>query len=100
MTDHSSTAPVSKTGYFVIYAMIAGLIFLAIGVSFMDLGPNVVYLNFLIAGSQAALLVYFFMHLKSADRLIWLIVGASLFWMMILFLFTLTDYVTRHIAAY
>ena len=100
MTDHSSTAPAVKTGYFLIYGILVGLVFLAIGVSFMDLGPNVVYLNFLIAGSQAALLVYFFMHLKGSDRLIWLIVGASLFWMIILFLFVLTDYVTRHIAAY
>ena len=76
MTDHSSTAPASKTGYFVIYALIAGLICLAIGVSFMDLGHNAIYVNLLIAGTQASLLIYYFMHLKGADRLTWMVVGA------------------------
>jgi cytochrome c oxidase subunit 4 len=95
-----NTAPVSKTPYFLIYLAIAGLIFLAVGVSFMDLGDKAIYANLAIAGAQACLLGYFFMHLKGSEQLTWLIVGAGLFWMFILFLFVLTDYVTRHIAAY
>ena len=95
MTEHSET-PAPKTGYFAIFAAIAGLVFLAIGVSFMDLGHKAVYANLLIAATQACLLAYFFMHLKGADRLTWLVAGAGLFWLLILFLFLLTDYLTPH----
>ncbi len=100
MSDKSADLPEKTGGYFGIFAAIAGLIFLAIGVSFMNLGGAAVYVNLLIAGTQASLLGYYFMHLKGANNLTWVIVGAGLFWMIILFLFLLTDYVTRHIAAY
>jgi cytochrome c oxidase subunit IV len=100
MTDHNEEAPASKGGYFVIFAAIAGLVFLAIGVSFMNLGHNAIYANLAIAGTQACLLAYFFMHLKGAEELTWIVVGGGLFWIFILFLFVLTDYVTRQIAAY
>ena len=100
MTDHSQQAPASKTGYFGIFIVIAAMIFLAVGVSFMNLGHNAIYANLIIAGVQASLLGYFFMHLKGADHLTWIVAGVGLFWMFILFLFILTDYVTRHIAAY
>ena len=90
----------SKSGYVVVFALIAGLIFLAIGVSFMNLGSKAIYVNLLIAGTQASLLGYYFMHLKEADNLTWVVAGAGIFWIIILFLFVLTDYVTRHIAVY
>jgi cytochrome c oxidase subunit 4 len=99
MTDHSKAAP-TKSFYFVIYALIVGLILAAVGVSYAKMGSGAIYLNLLIAGAQASLLAYFFMHLKGADHLTWLIAGAGMFWLLILFLFLLTDYVTRQIAAY
>jgi cytochrome c oxidase subunit 4 len=99
MNDHSE-APVPKTNYLMIFLAIAGLIFLAVGVSFMNLGYNAIYANLLIAATQTCLLAYFFMHLKGADQLTWLVAGAGIFWLIILFLFLLTDYLTRHIAAY
>lgn len=99
MNDHSSV-PVSKSGYYLIFVAIAGLVFLAIGASFMNLGRSAIYVNLLIAGTQACLLAYYFMHLKGAEQLTWLVVGAGLFWIFIMFLFMLTDYLTRHIAAY
>ncbi|MCE9531777.1 MAG: oxidase [Planctomycetes bacterium] len=99
MNEHSNAAP-SKASYLVIYLMIASLIFVAIGVSFMNLGSASVYANLIVAATQASLLAYFFMHLKGADKLTWLIAGAGLFWIFIMFLLLLTDYLTRHIAAY
>ncbi len=99
MSGHSETTP-SYTGYFAIYIAIAGLIFAAIGSTFMNLGTSALVVNLLIAGTQACLLAYFFMHLKTADNLTWLIVGAALFWMSILFVLLLTDYLTRHLGAY
>src|SRR5438132_184181 len=99
MTKHSGTAP-SKPSYFVIYLLIVGLIIAAVGVSCADLGPAAVYLNLLIAGAQTCLLAYFFMHLKGADNLTWLVAGAGIFWLCILFILLLTDYITRYKAAY
>ena len=101
MTDpNHAHAEAPKFHYLLIYAIIAGLIFLAVCVSFMDLGSNRVYANLIIAGVQGSLLGYFFMHLKGAEQLTWVFAGAGLFWIFILFLFVLTDYVTRHYAAY
>jgi cytochrome c oxidase subunit 4 len=100
MNDKTADLPAKTGGYYVIYVLIAALIFLAIGVSFMGLGTSAIYFNLIIAGCQASLLAYYFMHLKGANNLTWVIVGAGLFWIVILFLFLLTDYVTRHMAAY
>ena len=47
--------------------------------------------------SPEVLIFLFFMHLKGSDNLIWLVVGASLFWLIILFVLLLNDYVTRHL---
>jgi len=51
-----------------------------------------------IAAVQTGIMGYFFMDLKQADTLTWLCVGAAGFWLTLLFVFTLTDYVTRHYA--
>lgn len=92
----------SNSTYFLVYGLIVALIFAAVGVSLNgeSLGGAAVYLNLLIAGAQASLLAFFFMHLKGADHLTWLVAGAGVFWLVILFVLLLTDYVTRQIAAY
>ena len=49
-----------------------------------------------IAVTKATFVVLYFMHVRYSARLIWVIVGSALFWMAILFAFTLADYMTRH----
>ena len=39
--------------------------------------------------------VLYFMHVRYSARLVWVIIGAALFWMAILFAFTLADFYTR-----
>jgi len=39
--------------------------------------------------------VLYFMHVRYSTRLVWVIFGAALFWMAIMFAFTLSDYWTR-----
>ena len=65
-----------------------------------DLGPWKVAASLLVAGVQALVLSVFFMDLKQADKLTWMCAGASVFWVAIMFTFTLTDYITRHLAAF
>jgi cytochrome c oxidase subunit 4 len=48
-----------------------------------------------IATAKATLVVLYFMHVRYSTRLIWVIVGAALFWMGILFALTLSDFYTR-----
>ena len=48
-----------------------------------------------IATVKATFVVLYFMHVRYSARLIWVIIVSALFWMAILFAFTLSDYFTR-----
>jgi len=48
-----------------------------------------------IATAKATLVVLYFMHVRYSTRLVWVIIGAALFWMGIMFALTFSDYWTR-----
>ncbi len=48
-----------------------------------------------IAVSKALLVVLFFMHVRYSPRLTWVVVVAGFFWLGILIVLTLSDYMTR-----
>jgi len=48
-----------------------------------------------IATIKATLVVLYFMHVRYSVRLVWVIVASALFWMVILFALTFSDYRTR-----
>jgi len=48
-----------------------------------------------IAITKATFVVLYFMHVRYSTRLVWVVIGAALFWMAILFAFTLADYYSR-----
>ena len=50
-----------------------------------------------IATIKATFVVLYFMHVRYSTRLVWVILAAALFWMAILFAFTFSDYLTRHL---
>ena len=64
-------------------------------VATIDLGVmnNVIMLA--IAVTKASLVVLFFMHVKYSSKLTWLVVGGSLFFLLVLIIFTLNDYMYR-----
>jgi cytochrome c oxidase subunit 4 len=95
--DEHAVPPTASTT--TVFVVLAGLALLQLVVGFSDLGPWKVLANLLVTGAQASVLAYFWMDLRQADSLTWLCVGAALFWVFLLFLFTLTDYLTRYIAA-
>jgi cytochrome c oxidase subunit 4 len=90
----------STSTYYVVFAALVALVLLNIGISFAHIGGGAFAVHMAVAGVQALLLSVFFMHLKSADRLTWLVAGAGLFWLAILFVLTLGDYLTRQWATY
>ena len=63
------------------------------------LGSRLVNLNTIIAMTiaitKATFVVLYFMHVRYSSRLIWVIVTSALFWMVILFALTFSDYWTR-----
>jgi len=48
-----------------------------------------------IAVTKATFVVLYFMHVRYSIRLVWVIVASALFWMVILFALTFSDYNTR-----
>jgi caa(3)-type oxidase subunit IV len=91
----------SMSSYYGLFFVIAVLMIVTVAISFTGLpGHTRLILNLLIAGAQAALLSLFFMHLRKSDPVTLLVAAAGLFWLFLLFVLILTDYVTRYYAAY
>jgi cytochrome c oxidase subunit 4 len=91
MSDH--VAPTSLyLSVFVVLMVGTGLTVL---VAFYDLGfmNNVAMLT--IACVKALLVVLFFMHVRWSTRLTWLVVASGVFWLLIMFSITMSDYMTR-----
>ncbi|HKV42033.1 MAG TPA: cytochrome C oxidase subunit IV family protein [Blastocatellia bacterium] len=61
----------------------------------IDLGIMNTVAALLIAGCKASLVAIFFMHLKYSPRLMRLVLLGSLFWLGIMLLITMSDYLTR-----
>lgn len=80
----------------IVYAAIIGLALLTIGLSTMvPMGRMALPVQMAIATTQAGLVAYYFMHLKKGERVLILTALSSLFWMGILFVLFLADYLTR-----
>ena len=87
---------VSVRLYFVIFlALLIGTVLTA-WVSFFNFpGPLNAIVALTIAVIKATLVVLFFMHMRYSSRLIWVVLGAALFWLAIMFALTFSDYSTR-----
>ena len=83
-------------GLFAVYAVVLGLALANVGLSSLGLGKYALVLQLAIGTVQAAFVAYYFMHLKQGDKIVILTALASIFWMGILFVLFLSDYMTRH----
>lgn len=87
---------IGPRGYVVVCLLLVLLTGLTVGVSFFPLtGAWHLTLGLMIAACKAALVVLFFMHVLYSGRLTWMVIAVVCFWMVILFVLTLTDYFTR-----
>jgi cytochrome c oxidase subunit 4 len=96
MTHHTASVRL----YLGIFAALLSLTALTVATSYYDLGGGRLHiLNALIALTiaitKALLVALFFMHVRWSGRLTWIFLGAGLFWLLILFTLTLSDYLTR-----
>lgn len=81
--------------YLGIFFTLLGLTALTTWVAYQDVGVFNTPAALIIAGIKATLVVLYFMHVRYSIRLIWLFSVAGIFWLLILFALTLSDYETR-----
>lgn len=84
-----------RATFVVVYLACMVLLAATMGVSFLKLGPFNVVLNMGISVTKTLLVAWFFMHVRESSGLVRLASGAALFWLLILFGLSLSDYLTR-----
>jgi len=84
-----------KRTYYIIFATLMFCTYLTWQVAYFDLGPFNTVAALVIAVFKATLVVLFFMHVKYSSRLTWAVVLGSVFWLGILLVLTMSDYLTR-----
>lgn len=86
---------VPKSTYYLIFVMLMVLTAVTVGVAFVDLGAMNTVVALAIACTKATVVVLFFMHVKYSTRLTWAVVIGSVFWLGIMLVMTMGDYLTR-----
>jgi cytochrome c oxidase subunit IV len=86
---------VPKRVYYTIFGILMICTLITVEIAFLDLGALNVVAALAIAVFKATLVVLFFMHVKYSTRLTWAVVVGGIFWLGILLVLTLTDYLTR-----
>ncbi|MET0645116.1 MAG: cytochrome C oxidase subunit IV family protein [Pyrinomonadaceae bacterium] len=87
---------VPRTTYFAVFGALLVLTAVTVAVAnfnFPWILNDVIAMT--VAVTKMMLVLLFFMHVRYSSRLIWVIVASMFFWLLILLLLTLTDYVSR-----
>lgn len=91
---------ISPATYGVAYAALIVFTFATVALSFARLSPWHFAVGAAFAVVKTALVVLFFMGLIRSSGRTWLTAGVGLFWLGILMILTVSDYLTRFHAAY
>jgi cytochrome c oxidase subunit IV len=86
---------VPRQVYYTIFAGLLALTLLTVGVAFIDLGRLNTVIALTIAVGKATLVLLFFMHVRYSSHVIWAAVAAGVFWIGILLVLTMSDYLSR-----
>ncbi len=86
---------VPRTTYVTVFIVLAILTVATALIAFLDLGVFSPIIALTIAIIKATIVVMFFMHLWYSDKLTWIVWGAALFWLGIMFVLSMSDYLTR-----
>ena len=81
--------------HFRTYAALLVLLLITLGASFLPLGPLGVVVALAVAVSKALLILLFFMQVRYQGALTRLFVATGFFWLGILFVLSLSDYISR-----
>jgi cytochrome c oxidase subunit 4 len=83
-----------KNLYFAIFGALMVLTAVTVGLAYVNLGQLNIVVALAVAIVKASLVVMFFMHLKYESHLTKVVLGAGVFWLVLL-LGIIMDYVTR-----
>jgi cytochrome c oxidase subunit IV len=87
---------ISAKVYFTVWAALMCLTVTTAAVSYLDLGAFSIVVALIIATLKGSLVMLFFMHAKYINvKATALVILAGFFWLIILLLMTMTDYITR-----
>lgn len=86
---------VSVKTYAAVFLALIALTATTVGVSRIELGEYNFVVAMTIAVMKGSLVVWFFMDVRRSSSLTKLFVGAGLFWLAILLVFVLSDYLSR-----
>jgi cytochrome c oxidase subunit 4 len=86
---------VSVKTYAAVFLALIALTATTVGVSRIELGEYNFVVAMTIAVIKGSLVVWFFMDVRRGSALTKLFVGAGLFWLAILLVFVLSDYLSR-----
>jgi len=84
-----------RATFVVVYLACMVLLAATFGVSFLQLGTFNVVINMGISVTKTLLVAWFFMHVRESSGLVRLASACALFWLLILFGLSLSDYLTR-----
>jgi cytochrome c oxidase subunit IV len=72
-----------------------GLLALTIAASYINLGALNSIVSAAISVASTALILLFYMHVRRSKPLLWVFVGAGFFWLGIMFVLAVSDFLTR-----
>jgi cytochrome c oxidase subunit IV len=81
--------------YVLVWVALIGLLLLTLGSAYLKLGSLNSAINLAIAAAKALLVMFFFMHLRSAHYMLRIAAGAGFFWLALLIGLSLTDFLAR-----
>ena len=94
MSGNEHAHPTLKT-YFAVFAALMVFTALTVWAAFQHLGAWNTPVALAIAVTKATLVILFFMHVRYSPKLTAIVISASLMWLAILFVITLSDYLSR-----
>jgi cytochrome c oxidase subunit IV len=95
MTGRRDTSALWK-GPAIAWLALLVLFAVSLGSAYVPLGAGNVAVNLLIAAAMLAVLATFLMDLQRASALTRIVAVAGLFWLVLMFALTFSDYLSRH----
>jgi cytochrome c oxidase subunit 4 len=86
---------VPKSIYYRVFFALMVLLAITIAASYVHLGRLNIFLALTVSVAKMLLIVLYFMHIRYSSRLSWVVASAGVFWLGILFVLALADYLTR-----
>ena len=81
--------------YLGVFAILLAGTAITVAVAFVDLGFMNTAVALAVAVTKATFVVLYFMHVRWASRLTWVVIIASVFWLLLMFSIGMTDYMSR-----